>query len=111
MLFRSKALKVVVESNVAITSGDPAQVARLPESVRQDHIPQELAAENVAFLRTQVESWLAVLFNVFSTVGRDGQGPVGDVITAWAALADAKVGVAQDSGRSDSVLVLTPSRK
>ena len=86
-----KALKVLVESHVAIASGDPTQLAKLPESVRADPIPQRVAAENVAFLRTQVESWLAVLFNVFSTVGRDGQGQVGDVISAWAALADAEV--------------------
>lgn len=80
-----------MESSTAIASGDPAQLAKLPESVRLDPISQELAAENVAFLRTQVESWLAVLFNVFSTIGRDGQATVGDVISAWAALADDKV--------------------
>ncbi|OBZ70964.1 Ribosomal RNA-processing protein 12 [Grifola frondosa] len=79
-----KALKIMVESNVALASGD---IARLPEGVRADAISTELAAENVAFLRSQAESWLAVLFNVFSSIGRDSQGMVGDVISAWVAVA------------------------
>ena len=47
----------------------------------------EDAEKNVAFLRTQAESWLAVFFNVFSSVERDGRGVVGDVINSWAAIA------------------------
>lgn len=86
-----KALKVLVDSHVAIASGDPMLMAKLPEIVRADPIPQSVAAENVAFLRTQVESWLAVFFNVFSTVGQSGQAAVSDVISSWAAIADEKV--------------------
>ena len=86
-----KALKVLAESHVAIAQGDPIQIAKLPEAVRVDPIPQEIAVENLAFLRSQVESWLAVLFNVFSTAGRDGQPLVADVISAWATIADEKV--------------------
>ncbi|KAL4254252.1 RRP12 family protein [Abortiporus biennis] len=85
-----KALKITAESNVALSSRDETKMAKLPEAVRADPISQELAAANVAFLRTQVESWLAVLFNVFSTVGRNGQGMVGDAISVWASLAEEK---------------------
>lgn len=86
-----KALRVLAESHVAIASGDSGQLAKLPEAVRIDPIPQEVAAENISFLRAQVESWLAVLFNVFSTAGRDGQALVADVITAWIIMAEEKV--------------------
>ena len=86
-----KALRVLVEANVALASGEESQLAKLPEAARDAPISQAAAAENVAFLRTQVESWLAVLFNVFSSVGSDGRGPVADVITAWVSIADAKV--------------------
>ncbi|KAJ3546583.1 hypothetical protein NM688_g5502 [Phlebia brevispora] len=85
-----KALKVLAETNVAIASGDPVELAKLPETVRVDPVPRELAADNLTFLRTQVESWLAVLFNVFSTIGRDGQQLVADVISAWASIAEEK---------------------
>lgn len=86
-----KALKVVVDSNVALGSGDDLQIIKLPEGARAAPISQQLAQENVVYLRTQVESWLAVLFNVFSSVGRDSQGPVGDVISTWVAIADEQV--------------------
>ena len=86
-----KALKVVVDSNVALGSGDDLQIIRLHEGARAAPISQQLAQENVVYLRTQVESWLAVLFNVFSSVGRDNQGPVGDVISTWIAIADEQV--------------------
>lgn len=56
-----------------------------------DAISPEAAEMNVAFLRTQAESWLAVFFNVFGSVGRDGRGMVGDVISAWAAIAGEEV--------------------
>ncbi|GBE81173.1 hypothetical protein SCP_0309000 [Sparassis crispa] len=79
-----KALKVMVDSNVALASGE---TTRLPESVLGDAISTEAAAHNVAFLRSQAESWLAVLFNVFSSVGRESQGMVGDVVSAWTAIA------------------------
>ncbi|RPD59760.1 NUC173-domain-containing protein [Lentinus tigrinus ALCF2SS1-6] len=85
-----RALKVMVDSNVALASEDPEKIAKLPETIRADPISAEEAQANVAFLRTQAESWLAVLFNVFGSVGRDNQGMVGDVISAWIAIADAK---------------------
>ncbi|KAH9931181.1 ribosomal RNA-processing protein 12 [Epithele typhae] len=85
-----RALKILVESNVALASEDPDKIARLPQSVRADHISTEQAQENVAFLRAQCDSWLAVLFNVFGSVGRDNQRMVGDVVGAWISIADAK---------------------
>ncbi|KAI0341904.1 ribosomal RNA-processing protein 12 [Trametopsis cervina] len=85
-----KALRVMVESNIALASGDEDQLGKLPDAARDAPIGREAAAENVTFLRTQVESWLAVLFNVFSNAGRDAQGPIADVITVWVSIADAK---------------------
>ncbi|KAI0644687.1 NUC173-domain-containing protein [Trametes meyenii] len=85
-----RALKIMVDSNVTLASGDPERIAKLPATVRADAISEEEAQRNVAFLRTQAESWLAVLFNVFSSVGRDNQSTVGDVISAWIAIADPK---------------------
>ncbi|OCH84676.1 NUC173-domain-containing protein [Obba rivulosa] len=79
-----RALRIMVDSNVALAAGD---VVKLPESVRADAITAEEAAGNIAFLSTQVESWLGVLFNVFSTVGRDNQGMVGEVVSAWISIA------------------------
>lgn len=83
-----KALKVMVESNVALSSSTDNQVFNWPTF---DHISPQEAAKNVAFLRTQAESWLAVLFNVFGSVGRDGRGTVGDVISVWASIAPEQV--------------------
>lgn len=86
-----RALKILVDSNVALASEDLERIAKLPETVRLDPIPTELAQENVAFLRTQAESWLAVLFNVFSSAGRDSQAMVGDAVSAWISIADPTV--------------------
>ncbi|THH02095.1 hypothetical protein EW026_g741 [Hermanssonia centrifuga] len=85
-----KALKVMVDTNVALASNDEQLLAKLPESIRADTISPEVASANVLFLRSQVESWLAVLFNVFSTLGRDSQGAIGGVISTWASIADEK---------------------
>ncbi|KAJ7680501.1 armadillo-type protein [Mycena polygramma] len=76
-----RALKVMVDSNVAVASG-----AVDPTPINPSGLSPGEAAENVAYLRTQGESWLAVLFNVFGSVGRDSRGIVGEVITAWAAI-------------------------
>lgn len=72
-----RALKVLVESSVNPDLTSP--------------LSSKEAEVNVAFLRTQAESWLAVLFNVFGSVGRDGRGMVGDVISAWASVAGEEV--------------------
>ncbi|TFK44425.1 armadillo-type protein [Crucibulum laeve] len=74
-----KSLKLMVDSNVALTTA-------ADESSAETLSPQE-AADNVAFLRSQTESWLAVLFNVFGSVGRDSRNMVGDVISSWASIA------------------------
>ncbi|KAJ6625900.1 armadillo-type protein [Mycena sp. CBHHK59/15] len=77
-----RSLKVMVDSNVAVASGgtDPGPTNPSGLSAAQ-------AAQNIAYLRTQAESWLAVLFNVFGSVGRDSRGIVGDALTAWAVIA------------------------
>ncbi|KDQ57624.1 hypothetical protein JAAARDRAFT_35316 [Jaapia argillacea MUCL 33604] len=83
-----KALKVIVDSNVALASpGDAEANAKLPAAARVDAISEDAARQNVAFLRNQAESWLPVLFNLFGSAERDEKGAVGDVISAWAALA------------------------
>jgi ribosomal RNA-processing protein 12 len=76
-----KALKVMVDSNVVSATPTSDRVASSDTSTLSE------AASNIKYLRTQAESWLAVLFNVFGSVDRDGQGMVGDVINSWASIA------------------------
>ncbi|KAF7321737.1 rRNA processing protein [Mycena kentingensis (nom. inval.)] len=80
-----KALKTIVDSNIAIASG-----ATDPAPTNPNDLTRAQAEESVAYLRTQAESWLAVLFNVFGSVGRDNRGVIGDVISAWAGVAGEK---------------------
>ncbi|CAA7261659.1 unnamed protein product [Cyclocybe aegerita] len=77
-----KALKSVVDSNLAASKASDEEVAPSPSALTQQE-----AQENLNFLRTQMESWLAVFFNVYGSVGRDSRGMVGDVITAWISIA------------------------
>lgn len=49
------------------------------------------ARRNILHLRSQTESWFAVLFNVFGSVGQEGKGMVGDVISAWVKIAGDQV--------------------
>jgi ribosomal RNA-processing protein 12 len=85
--FVLRALNVLVDSNVAIASQDSSLLEKLPSAVRTGSISQDQAENNVVFLRNQAESWLAVLFNVFGSLGRDAQGMVGEVITTWLGIA------------------------
>jgi ribosomal RNA-processing protein 12 len=80
-----KALKIIVDSNLAISRQDESKT--LPDC---DITPAE-AVENTVFLRTQAESWLYVFFNIFESIGSDGRGMVGEVISAWAAIANSEV--------------------
>ncbi|KAL1743842.1 armadillo-type protein [Schizophyllum fasciatum] len=75
-----RALKTLVESNVSRAASEDA-------SYDPSAISHEAAQANVAFLRTQAASWLAVLFNVFGSVQPDSRGMIGDCITAWASIA------------------------
>ena len=85
--FVLRALKVLVHSNVAFASQDPLLLDKIPFGVRADGISQKQATKNVDFLRNQVESWLAVLFNIFGSVNREDRGMVGEVISAWMSIA------------------------
>lgn len=87
-----RALTVMVTSNAAIASGDSEKLEKLPKGVKADMISQDIASANLAFLRSQTESWLAVFFNVYSTAGGDGQGTISEVISSWVSIADGKVG-------------------
>lgn len=75
-----RALKAMVDSNVASATPTVDRVAS------SNTLSPSEAASNIDYLRTQAESWLAVLFNVFASVSRDGQGVVGDVISSWASI-------------------------
>ncbi|KAI5890624.1 rRNA processing protein RRP12 [Schizophyllum commune H4-8] len=72
-----RALKTLVESNVSRADSEESAPGA---------ISKEEAQANVAFLRTQAASWLAVLFNVFGSVQPDSRGMIGDCITAWASI-------------------------
>ncbi|KAF9049933.1 armadillo-type protein [Panaeolus papilionaceus] len=73
-----KALRVLVESNTS--AGE----------VAANKLTVEQAEENIEYLQTQAESWLAVLFNVYGTVGRDSRNTIGEVIATWASIANEK---------------------
>jgi ribosomal RNA-processing protein 12 len=83
-----KALKVMVESNVVLTTPTSTEDGSFRPSSK---ISKEEATANLAFLRTQAESWLAVLFNVFSSVNKNSRGMVGDVISVWASITEQQV--------------------
>lgn len=81
----------MVDSNVSLSSeGIESEKSPLTSS-HIVHISRSAAQENVAFLKTQADSWLAVLFNVFGTVERDDRGKIGDVIKVWAGIAKPEV--------------------
>ena len=81
----------MVDSNVSLASeGAESEKPSLKLSHFQ-HISPSAAQENVTFLKTQADSWLAVLFNVFGTVERDDRGKIGDVIRVWAGIAETEV--------------------
>ena len=82
-----KALKTMVDSNVSLASEDNER----RNLSRVEHISRTAAQENVSFLKTQADSWLAVLFNVFGTVDREDRGKIGDVIRVWASIAKTEV--------------------
>lgn len=81
-----RGLKALIESNKIIASQVDIDMG---ESSRCDNaITPEQASQNLTFLKTQVESWFAVFFNIFGSVDRDNRGMVGDVIGIWAGLAE-----------------------
>ncbi|KAG2055879.1 NUC173-domain-containing protein [Suillus hirtellus] len=81
-----RGLKALIESNKTIASQVDTDMG---ESSGSDNvITPEQASDNLTFLKTQVESWFAVFFNVFGSVDRDNRGMVGDVIGVWAGLAE-----------------------
>jgi ribosomal RNA-processing protein 12 len=81
-----KALKKVVDLNVALANSIEDEAPALSTTISQGD-----AQENLAYLRTQVESWLAVLFNVYGSVNRDSRGLIGDVINSWLFIAGDEV--------------------
>lgn len=81
-----KALKTLVDSNVALAT-DPS----VEDGASFNLLTQQEAQENIDVLRSQAESWLAVLFNVYSSVVRDSRGMVGDVIRSWVSIAGEQV--------------------
>lgn len=81
----------MVDSNVSLASGGGEGEKLSLATSHIEHISQSAAQENVTFLKTQADSWLAVLFNVFGTVERDERGKIGDVIRVWAGIAEPEV--------------------
>ena len=76
-----------MDSNVSLASEDNEN----EKSPHIERISRTAAQENVSFLKSQADSWLAVLFNVFGTVDRESRGKIGDVIKAWAGIAKPEV--------------------
>ena len=68
------------------------------------------AQENVKFLGTQVESWLAVFFNVYGSVARNSRTMVGDVINSWMSIANEKVDSLEPKFEPNITFTLQESR-
>jgi hypothetical protein len=51
----------------------------------------EQAKENIAYLNSQAKSWLAVLFNVFTSMEKESRAMVGAVISVWAGISSEPV--------------------
>jgi len=81
----------MVDSNVSLASEDSESGELSSRPPHTEHISRSAAQENLAFLKAQADSWLAVLFNVFGTVERDDRGKIGDVIRVWAGIAKPEV--------------------
>ncbi|KZV94990.1 hypothetical protein EXIGLDRAFT_611092 [Exidia glandulosa HHB12029] len=79
------ALRLIAEVNLAAASGESSPT--IDKARLTFELPQAEAEQNVAYLRTQAGNWLATLFNVFGSVGKDSKGMVGNAIGAWTALA------------------------
>lgn len=74
-----RSLQTLVETSRSLsTSSAPA--AELLSSFGLD---QAAGVRNLAFLKSMAKNLLAVLFNVFSQVGREQRGMVGEVITSY----------------------------
>jgi ribosomal RNA-processing protein 12 len=71
-------------------------------------VTQEELTTNVVFLKTQTESWLPVLFNVFGSVAPESRAMVADVIKTWASIADEPVSVFDLSLPRDSYNFVPP---
>lgn len=81
-LLRPSVLRAL--SNL-ITSTQTAAKSAAPseELIAGFGIDQQDAAQTLTYLKTMANEMLAVLFNVFSTVGKEQRGSVGDVIGLW----------------------------
>lgn len=77
---------MMVDSNLLLVQTPEKELASLSTPLSRQE-----AQENIAFLRTQVESWLAVLFNVYGSVGRDSRSLIGEVINSWTSIAGTQV--------------------
>lgn len=76
----------MIDSNLVLAEATEEEIASSTALISQQE-----AKDNVAFLRTQVESWLAVLFNVYGSVGRDSRGLIGEAIVSWVSIAGPQV--------------------
>ncbi|KAG8802920.1 hypothetical protein FRC17_006313, partial [Serendipita sp. 399] len=79
-----RGLKSIVECNTLVLHSTESETRKLnPVCYSVDE-----ARDNIAHLNKQAKSWLAVLFNVFTTVEKESRAVVGDVISVWASIAN-----------------------
>jgi hypothetical protein len=72
-------------------AGDQTDRNRSRKNEEAPLISEEEARKNIEYLNKQAKSWLAVLFNVFTGMDKDARGTVGEVISAWAGIANEPV--------------------
>lgn len=86
-----RGLKAIVESNLIVTkqaNGSDCDDDQVTQGHMLPLFDAHVARKNLAHLNSQAKSWLAVLFNVFTSVEKDGRSMVGDVIGVWASIAN-----------------------
>jgi ribosomal RNA-processing protein 12 len=70
---------------------------------KQFGVDQDGAKVNLEYLKTLAKDMVAVLLNVFSKLGRDQRGMVGEVIGSWVSIMSQEVSVvSRVLGRTDS---------
>lgn len=74
-----KGLSAIISSSQTLLVSTTA-----PEELRKQFgVDQEMAKENMAYLKTMAKDTTSVLLNVFSLLPREQRGMVGDVIGLW----------------------------
>lgn len=84
-----KGLAAIVSSTKTLLASTTG-----PEELRKQFgVDQEMAKENMAYLKTMAKDTTSVLLNVFSQLPREQRGMVSDVIGLWTGIMTDQVSI------------------